>query len=122
MALSQVVIFDTDGATQLGTARPFPVAEGLTTSVLGNGTSASVTSSSSTAALAPANTGRKLLILQNTGSGNVRIGPSTVTSATGVQLVAGGTIIFQPPFIPSNAFFAILEGATTSSVLWAEAT
>lgn len=64
-----------------------------------------------------ANANRKKLIVQNTGIANVRLGTTGVTATTGVRLAAGTTTIMDMPHCPTNAIFAIREGAVSSTVL-----
>lgn len=124
MVAQQVYITDS-GNAEYGTGKPFPVTSALTTSTMQPG--AQTTVGASAISVVAANANRKTLILQNTGAGNVRVGPSsaglTADPTTGIQIIAnGGAVVFEPPYIPTNAFFAIREGGTSSAVLAIEAT
>lgn len=66
--------------------------------------------------VAPDNSARKKLIIQNTGVGNVRIGDSTVTSSSGVKLIPNGSMILEMPDVPQNAIYAIRDGGVDSVV------
>lgn len=61
-----------------------------------------------------ANTARKKYIVQNTGTANIRVGVTGVTATTGFRLVPGGSMVIEMPNCPTNAIFAIREGATSS--------
>lgn len=63
-----------------------------------------------------ANSNRRKLIIQNTGSANVRVGTTGVTTTTGFRLTVGATILFDSPECPTNAIFSIREGAVSSTV------
>lgn len=64
-----------------------------------------------------ANASRKKLIVQNTGIGDVRIGVSGVTATTGVKLIRNGSLLLDMPDCPTQAIFAIRDGAVSSTVL-----
>jgi hypothetical protein len=74
---------------------------------LNNGTETAV--STLAVQVIAANANRKKLIIQNTGSANVRIGTTGLTATTGVRLTAGVVITFTTPYCPINAIFAIRE-------------
>lgn len=61
----------------------------------------------------PANPNRKKLIVQNTGTENVRIGAIGVTATTGLRLLPSGSMIIDMPDVPTNAIYAIRESADT---------
>lgn len=63
------------------------------------------------------NASRTKLIIQNTGLANVRVGITGVTTTTGFRLTPGSMVIFDSPNCPTNAIFAIREGAVSSTVL-----
>lgn len=67
-----------------------------------------------------ANPSRKVLVLQNVGPAIVRVGASGVTATTGLRIASGGERIFTMPFCPTNAIYAIREGALDSTVFAAE--
>ncbi len=69
-----------------------------------------------------ANSNRKKLIVQNVGIANVRVGVSGVTNTTGMRLVSSGTVILEMPHCPTQAIFAIREGAVSSTVFAQEVT
>lgn len=66
-----------------------------------------------------ANTNRKVAIIQNTGSANIRVG-TTVTTSTGTQLSPGGYLVLEPPYPVTAAIKAIRESGTNSTVSAAE--
>lgn len=63
-----------------------------------------------------ANPSRKKLIVQNVGTGNVRIGTSLVSPTTGTRLVPDGSMIIDMPDVPVNEIWAIREGGTDTIV------
>lgn len=92
------------------------VAVSALTGTLNNGTETAV--SGVAVQIIAANPARRKLIVQNVGSvGNVRIGTNGVTATTGVRLTPESSITFMMPYTPSNAIFAIREGALDSIVL-----
>lgn len=64
-----------------------------------------------------ANVNRKACLIQNVGLANVRVGVSGVTTTTGFRLVPGQIVILEMPHVPTQAIFAIREGAVSSTVL-----
>lgn len=90
------------------------------TSVFSNGTQTTVAGTA--VQIQAANTTRRRLIVQNTGSANIRVGIAAVSATTGVRLVPGETLIFQMPYVETSAIFAIREGATSSTVNTVEST
>lgn len=92
----------------------------VTTATFNNGAETAV--SSTAVQVAAALSTRKKLIVQNTGTGNVRIGTTGVTATTGLRLTPGSVITFDNPNIVTNAIFAIREGGTDSIVLAQEIT
>lgn len=79
-----------------------------------NGTESSVTGSA--AQILAANTSRKRAVIQNTGTANIRVGITGVTTTTGIQLYPGGSMIIEPPLVDYGAIFAIREGSISSTV------
>lgn len=69
-----------------------------------------------------ANAARKTAIVQNTGGANIRVGVVGVTATTGLRLTPGSYIIFEMPFVPTQALFAIREGGTDSIAFTQEIT
>lgn len=61
--------------------------------------------------------GRKGLMIQNNGTGDVRIGATGVTATTGIKLIPGDSIILTGGATPVNAVFAIRSAAVDSIVL-----
>lgn len=99
---------------------PLPPVQGVavtgqTPTTLKNGVETPV-SSTSVQVLA-ANPNRKAAIIQCTGAGNARVGASGVTATTGMRVKPDGHVILRTPFCPTNAVFAIREGATDTIVL-----
>ncbi len=84
---------------------------------LANGAQTTVDNTAGGVQIVAANANRKTLIIQNTGSNNIRVGISGVTNTTGVRLTAGASLIFAGHGIPTNAIFAIREGASNSTAL-----
>lgn len=61
-----------------------------------------------------ANASRQKYFIQNTGPANIRVGVSGVTATTGVRLVPNGNLLFEMPHCPTQAIFAVREGAISS--------
>lgn len=74
---------------------------------LANGAETSVTTTATQ--VVAANAARKKLIVQNNGSGPVRVGTTGVTATTGLRLAAAGVLVFDMPNCPTNAIYAISE-------------
>jgi hypothetical protein len=87
---------------------------------LNNGAETSVTGTAGQVLASNAN--RKILIVQNVGNTTARIGVSGVTATTGIQLVAGGTLILDSPHCPTSAIFAIRESGANTTVFVTEVT
>jgi hypothetical protein len=94
-------------------------SETWATGTLANGAETAV--SNSAVSVLASNANRKKLILQNTGSNNVRIGVSGVTATTGFRLAAGAVVVFDMPHCPTSQIFSIRETAD-STVLAQEVT
>lgn len=104
--------FDRAGRLVTNPYAPGSLANGAETAVAG-----------SAVQVIAANVARKKLILQNVGLGNARLGITGVTATTGFQLLAnGGVAVFDQPHCPTNAIFAIREGATSTTILAQEVT
>jgi hypothetical protein len=86
---------------------------------LGNGAETSVGGSATQ--LVAATAGRKKLIVQNNGTGAIRIGTTGVTATTGLRIKADGVAVFDMPHCPTNAIYAISESGT-NTVLTQEVT
>lgn len=97
---------------------PLPVT--YPTGTLANGAETAVAAAA--VQVAAANANRKAILVQNVGTANVRVGVSGVTTTTGFRLVPGQIVILEMPFVPTQAIFAIREGATSSTVLAQEIT
>lgn len=97
---------------------PLPVTYPVGT--LNNGTQTAVAAVA--VSVAAANALRRAIILQNVGLANVRVGTTGVTTTTGFRLVPGQIVILEHPYVPTNAIFAIREGAVSSTVLAQEIT
>ena len=69
-----------------------------------------------------ANANRKMLVVQNVGAANVRVGVVGVAANTGIQLVPGQSLTFSMPDCPQAAIYAIREGGTDSTVTCVEVT
>lgn len=96
------------------------VVTGTTTGTLGNG--AEVVVGAAAVQVLAANATAKARIVQNTGSANIRVGALGVTATTGLQLVPGASAVFGEPHVPTNAIYAIREGAVSSVALGQEVT
>jgi hypothetical protein len=59
---------------------------------------------------------RRGLILQNTGSNNIRIGPSEAKPGTaiGIQIVPGQTLVFDETAADGKVWYAITETGTST--------
>lgn len=84
------------------------------TATLSNGAETAVAGSA--VSVLAANASRKTAIIQNTGLANVRVGVTGVAATTGVRVAPGDMVIFDMPYCPTAAIFAIREGATSSTV------
>lgn len=60
------------------------------------------------------NAQRQALIITNEGSGNVRIGDSTVTTTTGTRLVPNAIMTLTDRDAPRNSIWAISETGTNT--------
>lgn len=106
-------------ATQPVSAVSLPLPTGAATSALqpaltatlNNGSEATITVAAQVLA---ANVNRKAAVIQNTGTVNVRIGATGVTATTGLRLTPGASVTFEQPNVPTNAIFAVSEGAATT--------
>lgn len=112
-ANTQRVIIATDQTS-------IPVTQSGVAGTLANGAETAVAGSA--VQIAASNASRKILIVQNTGVANVRVGITGVTITTGLRLTPGDLFIFEMPFCPQAAIFAIREGAISSTVLAQEIT
>jgi hypothetical protein len=65
---------------------------------------------------------RKTAVIQNVGTVNVRVGVAGVTATTGARLVPNGVFISDEPFVSTQEFFAVREGAVDGLVFATEAT
>lgn len=79
---------------------------------LANGAETAV--SSSAVQIIASNANRKKLIVQNTGTANIRVGITGVTATTGARIVPNGTLLYEMPNCPTQAIFAIRESGTDS--------
>lgn len=82
-----------------------------------NGSETAVSSVAVALTGAGANAARKGLIIQNNGTGDVRIGITGVTATTGVKLIPGDALILTGAAAPINALFAIRSSTVDSIVL-----
>lgn len=70
-----------------------------------------------------ANANRKAVIVQNiSNTAACRVGLTGVTNATGIQVIAGATLILEMPYCPTDELFAIREAAVSGTVLVTEIT
>jgi hypothetical protein len=63
----------------------------------------------------PADPTRKTAVIQNVGDTNIRVGAAGVTAADGLRLIANALVIFDEPYIVTQAIFAISEGPASST-------
>lgn len=89
------------------------LASGTSTGTLNNGVETTVGVAATQ--IIAANAGRKSLIIQNTGTTNMRVGAAGVTVSTGVRLASGDTLILELP-VATNAIFAIRETTDTTAL------
>lgn len=113
MAASTPVVIANDQST-------IPVTLSTSNASLQNG--AEVVINNVAAQIIAANPNRKGLIIQNTGSNNIRIGAAGVTNVTGTRLTPGMLIAWAGDGTPVNAIFGIREGASNSVALGQEET
>lgn len=111
MANSVPVVFPSDQTIPTSQAIAGTLANGAETAVAG-----------SAIQVVAANASRKILLIQNTGVANVRIGITGVTATTGARLEPGKGFIFEMPYCTQQAIFAIREGAISSIVFAQETT
>lgn len=97
-----------------------PVTTAAVAGTLANGAETAVAGSA--VQVLAANASSKVRFIQNTGVANVRVGVTGVTATTGIRLTPGSMVIFEMPYCPQAALFAIREGATSSTVLAQEIT
>jgi len=97
---------------EVGTSANPLFGRDATTGTLANGAQTAV--SNVAVSVLGANANRKTAIVQNVGNLSARIGVAGVTATTGIQLVAGATLILEPPYIVTGAIFAIRETADTT--------
>lgn len=90
------------------------------TGTLANGTETPV--GAAAVSILAANANRKTAIIQNTGVANIRVGVTGVTATTGFRLQPNESIIYDMPFVPTQAIFAIREGAISSTAFAQEIT
>lgn len=107
----RAVLTDTSGRVIVNQGIAGTLANGAETAVAG-----------SAVQVLASNSSRKTAIIQNTGLANVRIGISGVTATTGMRIAPGDMILFDMPFCPTGAIFAIREGSISSIVLAQEIT
>lgn len=93
---------------------------GLPTGTLANGVETAVAAAA--VEILAANASRKSALIQNTGAANIRVGVTGVAITTGIRLTPGGMIIFDMPYCPTQAIFAIREGAISSTAFAQEIT
>ena len=113
MANSTPVVIASDQAS-------IPVAVGATAGTLNNGAQTAVAGAA--VSILAANANRRTAIIQNVGAATIRVGAAAVTNVTGIQLVAGATLILESPYVATNQIFAIREGAIDSTAFTAEVT
>jgi hypothetical protein len=98
---------------EVGTVANPLATKDATTGTLANGAQTAV--GAAAVEILAANANRKAAIVQNVGNQPMRVGIAGVTAVTGIQLVAGATLIFDAPYIVIGAIFAIRETADTTA-------
>lgn len=78
---------------------------------------AAVTVSVAAVVVAAANARRRRLIIQQTSANPVRVGGASVTAATGIHLGQNERLEFSGEDVPTEAIYAIREGATDGTVV-----
>jgi hypothetical protein len=91
-----------------------------TTGTLNNGAQTAV--GAAAVQILAANANRKAAIIQNVGAGIMRVGIVGVTATTGLKLEKGATVIFEIPYCPTSAIYAIRDGAPDTTALAQEIT
>lgn len=71
-----------------------------------------IVTSATAVMLLAANPARRGIIIQNNGSGNVRVGPAGVNVTNGIRLLPDAILTASPPFLPTNAVWAIAEAVS----------
>lgn len=89
--------------------------ESSSTGTLNNG--AQTTVAGVAVQVAAANSDRKKIIVQNVGAASIRLGVAGVTATTGMRLAPSQSVVFEMPWCPVQALFAIREGAVSSIAL-----
>jgi hypothetical protein len=93
---------------------PVPVTFSAASAALQNGAETVVDATVGGVQLIAANANRKGLIIQNTGTENIRVGVAGVTNTTGFRLTPGATASWSGDGTPTTAIFAIREGLVDS--------
>lgn len=77
---------------------------------------AAVTVSTVAVQIVPANTKRRYLAISQTSANAIRVGAADVTATTGVKLVENDRIVFDGDHVPTDAIYAIRDGAADGTV------
>lgn len=108
----EVTLFDGTGVEVGTAANPLAIRD-PTTGTLANGAQTAV--GAAAVQVLAANANRKVAFVQNVGNQNIRVGITGVTATTGLQLTPGSAVIFESPFVTTQAIFAIREGGASST-------
>lgn len=89
-----------------------PWVVGSPTGTLANGAQTAVAAAA--VQILAADVNRKAALIQNVGIASIRVGVTGVTATTGFRLVPGQIVVLEMPYVPTQAIFAIREGAVSS--------
>ncbi len=116
----RATLVDTNEVQQGTLANPL-FAEERASGTLTNGVEVAFAAAASS--ILAANANRKAVIIQNISAAAVaRVGVAGVTAATGIQVVAGATVILEMPYCPVAELVASREGALSGTLLVNEIT
>lgn len=93
-----------------------PVAPSPITGALQAGAEVAVDGTAGGVLIFTADSSAKLVVIQNVGAANMRIGPSGVTATTGIRIIPNGDWDFGG-VIPTTNIYAIREGAVNTIAL-----
>lgn len=110
------VAFGDDGAARDASAVfPLPVAWGgdNTAGTMTNAPNVTAVTTTAAQVLAPGT--YRAIVLENYGSDNIYVGATGVTASSHFKRLSPGEVLtLTPPFVPSNAIFAIAGSGTQS--------
>lgn len=112
-----------NGASNPGTTPPTigtTVASDTTAGVMTNSADVTVDDTAGGVTVLAANANRKKCIIQNVGAAACRVGTTTPTTTTGLQLAPGASLTLEGPYPVQAAIKAIRETGTNTTVSVAE--